>query len=216
MAQIFHRSMNTISKATIFGALFLVAVLGAAGFAYVRSPYVTGQGVNVEQPVQFSHKHHVQDYGFDCRYCHTSVETSSFAGIPPTETCMNCHAQVWVQSQYLAPVRESWRTGQPLQWNRVNNVGDFVYFNHSIHVNKGFGCETCHGDIDNMPYVYKAATMQMEWCMECHTNPAQYIRPKEEVFNSNYQPPANQLALGQQLVQEYNVQSLTSCSTCHR
>ena len=145
MAQIFHRSTNTLSKLSIFGALFfLVAVLWLLA-EINRSSYVTEAGVVREQPVPFSHKHHVSGIGIDCRYCHTSVEKAAFAGIPPTKTCMNCHSQIWADSPMLEPVRQSLRTGRPIEWIRVHDLPDFVYFDHSIHVNKGIGCVTCHG-----------------------------------------------------------------------
>ena len=143
-----------------------------------------------EQPVPFSHKHHVGDDGIDCRYCHTSVETSSFAGLPPTETCMSCHSQIWANAELLEPVRASFRTGKSIAWTRVHDLPDFVYFNHSIHVNKGIGCSTCHGRVDQMPLTYKVNTLYMQWCVECHRNPAQYVRPRDQVFNIAYQYPA--------------------------
>src|SRR5215210_260827 len=180
MAQIFHRSANTLSRVTIFGAVFIVAfVLWVIG-GIVRSPVGTDQGIEREQPVPFSHQHHVAGLGIDCRYCHTSVETSSFAGIPPTQTCMNCHSQIWSQSSVLEPVRQSFKSGEPLEWNRVHVLGDFVYFDHSIHVQKGIGCATCHGQVDQMPLTWKAESMQMSWCLECHRNPERFIRPREE------------------------------------
>jgi len=219
MPQIFHRSTNTISKFSIFGFLFVLGGLAWVGTAINRSPYVTQAGVAREQPIQFSHAHHVGDVGLDCRYCHTSVETSNFAGIPPTKTCMNCHSQLFVDSPYLEPVRSSFRTGDSLVWTRVNDLPDFVYFNHSIHVNKGVGCDTCHGKVDRMPLMWQAASLQMEWCLDCHRNPAKNLRPKDQVFNMNYEPPADQMALGNQLIQEYHIpskQTLTDCSTCHR
>jgi hypothetical protein len=220
MPQIFHRSTNTFSRVSIFGALFFVAgLLGIMGMV-ARSPYVTAVGVTRAQPVQFSHEHHVNDDGLDCRFCHTSVENSAFAGIPPTQTCMNCHQQIWSQSPALAPVRESWQTGTPIQWSRVHDMPDFVYFNHGIHVQKGVGCETCHGRVDLMPLMAKAEPMTMEWCLDCHRNPAQYLRPREEVFTMGWTPPdGNQIALGNQLMQAYSVADefhLTSCSVCHR
>lgn len=216
MAQIFHRSTNTLSRVSIFGAVFVVAGLVAAGGLFVRSPYVTGVGVPVPQPVQFSHKHHVGDDGIDCRYCHTTVESSAFAGMPPTQTCMNCHSQLFTNTAALQPVVQSYQTNTPIQWNRVYQLPDFVYFNHSIHVNKGIGCETCHGRVDQMPLMQKASSLQMEWCLDCHRDPAKYIRPREEVFSMTWQPPPNQVEAAQALVHEYNVQSLTNCSTCHR
>ena len=216
MPQIFHRSTNTFSRVSIFGAIFIIGGILAIFMIIQRSPYVTYVGVARTQPVQFSHLHHVGDDGIDCRYCHLSVETSSFAGIPSTEVCMNCHTQVWANSPYLEPVRQSWQTGKPITWERVHDLPDFVYFNHSIHVAKGVGCDTCHGQLDRMNGIWKNQPMSMEWCMECHFNPAKYVRPKDQVFNASYQPPADQMALGNRLVQEYQIQSLISCSTCHR
>lgn len=216
MPQIFHRSTNTFSRVSIFGAIFMLAAVVLALGALVRSSYATGVGNPVEQPVQFSHKHHVGDDGLDCRYCHTSVETSSFAGMPATQICMNCHAQIWATSPALAPVRESFANNTPIQWNRVNSVPDFVYFNHSIHIAKGFGCTTCHGRLDQMPLTAKTASLQMEWCLNCHRNPAAYIRPRELVFSMDYQPPTDQMALGQSLVREYNVKVKIDCVICHR
>ena len=162
----------------------------------MRSDYVTGANTNVTQPVQFSHAHHVGGLGIDCRYCHTSVDQSSFANIPPTKTCMNCHSQIWVTSPYLEPVRSSWRTGESIQWTRVNNLPDFVYFNHSIHVKKGIGCETCHGRLDQMPGIYQAQSLQMEWCLNCHRHPEQYVRPREAVVTMGYVPAKSQAELG--------------------
>jgi cytochrome c7-like protein len=230
--QIFHRSTNTISRATIFGAVFVVAALFWVAAAVQRSPYVTYAGVARPQPAPFSHQHHVAGLGIDCRYCHTSVETSSFAGIPPTKTCMNCHSQIWTNAQMLEPVRESYRSGKSLVWNRVNDLPDFVYFNHSIHINKGVGCNTCHGPVDRMPLMYNYASLQMEWCLDCHRAPEKYLRPREQVFNMRYEEPSrsqpvivdgkpytDQLALGIDLVKKYKlrtVNDITSCSTCHR
>lgn len=216
MSQIFHPSTNAISKITIFGAVFIVAGIFTIIGIVVRSPYMTQEGVPREQPVPFSHKHHVDDDGIDCRYCHTSVETSSFAGIPSTDICMNCHSQLWTDSPALAPVRQSYASGQPLQWTRVNSLPEFVYFDHSIHVQKGVGCATCHGPVDEMPLMRRAQPLTMQWCLDCHRNPEKYLRPREEVFNMDWQPPADQTALGKELVQKYHVQSKTSCSTCHR
>jgi hypothetical protein len=219
MPQIFHPSTNTISRLTIYGTVILIAVLFSALAEIERSSYVTEADVVREQPIQFSHKHHVGDDGIDCRYCHTSVEHSAFAGIPPTKTCMNCHSQIFADSPYLEPVRESFRTGKPLQWNRVHRLADFVYFNHSIHVNKGIGCETCHGRVDQMPLIRQVASLQMEWCLDCHRQPERYLRPREYVFNMSWEPPADQLEQGRKLASEYHIRSvadLTSCSTCHR
>jgi len=216
VAQIFHPSTNTLARLSLFGAaFFLVAAAWAVG-AFVRSSYATGVGVARTQPVPFSHKHHVDGLGIDCRYCHTSVERTSYAGIPPTATCMNCHTQIWSDSPILEPVRESYRTGESLQWIKVHDLGDFVYFNHSVHLAKGVGCSTCHGRVDKMPLMWKANSLYMEWCLDCHRQPEKYVRARERVFDMSWQPPANQLEAGRELVREYDIQSLTSCSTCHR
>jgi len=219
MAQIFHPSTNTISRVSLFSALFLIALLLWLLAEFQRSSYITEANVEREQPVQFSHKHHVADDGIDCRYCHTSVETSAFAGIPPTKTCMNCHSQIFRDSPYLEPVRESFRTGKPVEWTRVHQLADFVYFDHSIHVNKGVGCSTCHGRVDEMPLVRQVASLQMEWCLDCHREPELYLRPHDQVFDMAWQPPSDQLEQGSRLAKLYKIRSveeLTSCSTCHR
>jgi hypothetical protein len=219
MAQIFPRSSNVLSRMSILGGVGVLALLGVAFWGYFRSAYVTEVGVPRVQPVPFSHKHHVGDDGIDCRYCHTSVEDSAFAGIPPTKTCMNCHSQLWADSPMLEPVRESFRSGKSLEWTRVHNLPGYVYFDHSIHVRKGIGCSTCHGRVDQMPLIWRENTLYMDWCLNCHRAPEQYVRPRENVFSMDYQPPADQLALGRKLVKEYKIQSarvLTSCSTCHR
>jgi Cytochrome c7 and related cytochrome c len=216
MSQIFHRSANTISRVSIFGAVFIIAGLLGLVAQVNRSPWVTGARVAREQPIQFSHERHVAGNGIDCRYCHTSVEESRFAGIPPTKTCMNCHAEIFANSPFLEPVRASFTTGRPLQWTRVHDLPDFVYFDHSIHVKKGVGCTTCHGQVDRMPLMWQEQSLQMEWCLDCHRNPEQYVRPRDAIFRVDYQPPANQRELGARLVAEYEIQKLTSCSTCHR
>src|SRR5438270_8338611 len=147
MPQIFRRSSNTLARAFLVGAGLFFFLFWGVVYAIYRSPYTTAQNVPQVQPVPFSHQHHYSGLGIDCRYCHTSVETSSFAGIPPTETCMTCHSQVWTDAPMLAPVRQSLATEQPLRWNRVNDLPDFVFFNHSIHVQIGIGCSTCHGRV---------------------------------------------------------------------
>jgi Cytochrome c7 and related cytochrome c len=216
MSQIFHRSTNTLSKVSIFGALFVTAGALWVTLEVNRSPYVTRAFEAREQPVPFSHAHHVGGMGIDCRYCHTSVDKAAFAGIPPTKTCMNCHAQVWNQSPTLEPVRASFRNDTSIEWTRVHDLPEFAYFNHSAHVNKGIGCSTCHGRVDQMPLTWQEKSLQMEWCLECHRQPEKYVRPKSEVYNIAYQPPADQLELGRRLVKEYGVRTRTSCSACHR
>jgi hypothetical protein len=216
MSQIFHRSANTLSKVSIFGALFIIGGLIWLAMVINRSSYMTGADVVREQPVQFSHQHHVQTIGIDCRYCHTTAETSAFAGIPPTKTCMNCHSQIWATSPFLEPVRASLRDDRSLQWQRVHDLPDFAYFNHSVHVKKGIGCETCHGRVDEMPLMLQRATLQMEWCLDCHRNPAPYVRPRSEIYTMGYIPEEPQAVRGPQLVKEYGITGRTSCSACHR
>ena len=216
MPQIFHRSANTLSKLSLAGLLIVVGSLIFTAILVARSNYVTRAHEYVEQPVQFSHRHHVKDDGIDCRYCHTSVETSPFAGIPPTKTCMNCHSQIWNQAPILEPIRASFREDKPVRWVRVHDLPDFVYFNHSIHIKKGMGCETCHGRIDDMPLTLQENTLQMEWCINCHRNPENYVRPRAEVYTMGYKPSVPQSVMGPQLVKEYGIRGNTSCSTCHR
>jgi hypothetical protein len=216
MPQIFHRSFNVISRLTIFGAVFLLAFVSWVLIVVARSSYATNVGIVRSQPVPFSHQHHVGELGIDCRYCHDSADKSPFAGLPPTKTCMNCHQQIWVGSSMLEPVRESFRTDQPLPWERVHRLADFVYFNHSVHVNKGVGCASCHGPVNEMPLTYQHGTLLMEWCLECHRAPEQHLRPKEEVYNMDWKPQGDQLELGRELLKKYDVKSLTHCSTCHR
>jgi hypothetical protein len=230
--QIFHRSANVLARASIYAGIFTLAGVLWACIQFQRSPYVTYAGIARPQPAPFSHEHHVAAIGIDCRYCHTSVETSSFAGIPPTKTCMNCHSQIWTNAAYLEPVRESFRSGKSLVWNRVNDLPDFVYFDHSIHVTKGVGCNTCHGPVDRMPLMFNYASLQMEWCINCHRAPEKNLRPRDQVFNMRYQQPTkdlpvevddktftDQISLGTYLAHKYRVRSvmdITSCSTCHR
>ena len=216
MPQIFRRSANTLSKVSIFGLLSLVGGLILLAIVLARSSYVTRQQIFVEQPLQFSHMHHVTDDGIDCRYCHTSVETSSFAGIPPTKTCMNCHSVLFANAAFLEPVRASFRDNRPLHWVRVHDLPDFVYFNHSIHIKKGVGCETCHGRIDQMPLTYQQNSLLMEWCVDCHRNPAPNLRPRAEITTMGYRPAKDQAELGPELMKAYNVHPSISCSTCHR
>ena len=216
MPQIFQRSANTLSKLSLAGLLIVVGSLIFTAILVARSNYVTRAHEYVEQPVQFSHRHHVKDDGIDCRYCHTSVETSPFAGIPPTKTCMNCHSLIWNQAPILDPIRASFREDKPMRWVRVHDLPDFVYFNHSIHIKKGMGCETCHGRIDDMPLTLQENTLQMEWCINCHRNPEKYVRPRAEVYTMGYKPSVPQSVMGPQLVKEYAIRGNTSCSTCHR
>jgi hypothetical protein len=219
MSQIFKRSANALARTSLAAGLGGAVFVGWLLLTLMSSSWVTKQNEFVDQPVQFSHAHHVGGVGLDCRYCHNSVETSSFAGIPPTKTCINCHQQVWVNAPILEPVRASFRNNTNLTWIRVNDLPDFVYFNHQIHVRQGVGCATCHGRVDRMPLTFQAQPLLMSWCLDCHRAPEKYLRPREEVFNMAYEAPANQLELGLDLKQKYkigSVEHMTSCSTCHR
>ena len=217
MAQIFHRSSNSLANVSIASAVLALGGLVWSAYKLNAGYFTTGVSRSIDQTVPFSHKHHVGDDGIDCRYCHQFVETSDFAGLPPTETCMSCHSQIWLNAELLEPVRESFRTGKSLEWTRVYDLPDFVYFNHSIHINKGIGCSSCHGRVDKMPLTFKANTLFMQWCVECHRDPSRHVRPKSEVFNPAYETPApDQDEIGPKLVAEYKIQSLTDCVTCHR
>ncbi|HEX4021880.1 MAG TPA: cytochrome c3 family protein [Acidobacteriaceae bacterium] len=189
MAQIFDRSSNSLARISLVLSGIIVIALGVTLNYLQRSPWVTRQGQRPDQPVPFSHKHHVQGLGLQCQYCHTSVENSSYAGIPPTKTCMNCHAQIWTNAELLAPVRNSWATGQSIVWTKVHDLPDYVYFNHSIHVNKGIGCSSCHGRVDEMPLMYQESSLQMEWCLNCHRNPAKNLRPTAQIYQMAWQGP---------------------------
>lgn len=215
MAQIFPQSANKLPLLVAVAALVLPPV-AVGGVWYYFSPRFTDVGYQPIQPVPYSHKLHAGDMQIDCRYCHASVEVSAYAGMPPTKTCMNCHQQIWVGSETLAPVRESYRTGTPIRWERVHRLAEFAYFNHSVHVNKGVGCTTCHGPIGHMPLVWQHGSLLMEWCLECHREPEKFLRPRDRVFDTQYQAPPDQAALGRELAQAYDVKSLIHCSTCHR
>lgn len=215
MPQIFHPSMNTIARVSIFGALFLVAAALGAAAAIVRSPYLTEAGVIRSQPVPFSHLHHVGDVGIDCRYCHRTVETQAFAGMPETQVCMDCHSQLWTESAMLEPVRASFRDNTPLRWTRVHDLPDYVYFHHGIHISKGIACETCHGRVDQMPLMWRENTLHMEWCLDCHRHPEKTLRPLDDVFAFDWSPQP-ETPSGVELAIERHVKSETHCSACHR
>ena len=237
MAQIFHPSTNTIAKASIFGALFVIGGALVVGAEINRSPYTTGTNVALEQPVQFSHEHHVKGLGLDCRYCHVTVETSAFAGMPATKTCMTCHSQIWTNAPLLEPVRASWRDDRPIRWTRVHDLPDFVQFNHGIHVQKGIGCYSCHGNVAGMPLMWKTGSLLMEWCLDCHRAPEKHVRPKgngnENIFvMADWLPEwGDRKTVAKQLLQKYHVRSapigdphqgmefhpspMVNCSVCH-
>ena len=196
----------------LVGAPLYLITVGYYGFW----PTSRTQGYMPEQPVPYSHALHVGKLGMDCRYCHTTVEEAAFAAIPPTATCMNCHSLLRVDSPKLLPVRESYASGEPVEWLKVHNLPDFVYFNHSAHVTRGIGCESCHGRIDQMEEVYQHAPISMGWCLDCHRNPEQHLRPVEFVTTMGYVPAEDQLVLGQKLKEAGNINPSTDCNTCHR
>ena len=218
MPQIFRPAADTIARLVLAAAIVLPLMLLGLAFAIERSPHVTDQGIIVQQPIPFSHQHHVGGLGLDCRYCHTGVEQSAFAGLPPTETCMTCHSQIWTNAAMLAPVRQSLASALPIHWQRVNRLPGYVYFDHSIHVAKGVGCTTCHGPVDRMPLMYQDAPLTMEWCLDCHRNPAKNLRPRSEIFSTDWKPGPDQTAEGHERLAEYGIKidHLTDCSVCHR
>ncbi len=213
MPQIFHRQFDLFFK---LGVLFIIAAV-AGSYVLWRLIFIPAVAAPVRQPVPFSHKHHVGDDGIDCRYCHTSVETAPFAGLPPTSTCMTCHSQLFRDAPMLEPVRESMRTGQPLRWNRVYFLPGFAYFDHSIHIAKGVGCESCHGRVDQMPLMWRNEQVDMSFCLSCHRNPDPNLRPLDQVFRMGWRPAGPDQ--GAALHQAYHLRSgeqLSNCSVCHR
>lgn len=200
-----------------FAIVLAIPAIAGIAMAVVRSNFYTNESTAVRQPVQFSHRHHVQRVGLDCRYCHTSVEKTRFAGIPPTHICMTCHSQLWTDSPMLKPVRDSLTNNEPIAWNRVNNLPDYVYFDHSIHIQKGVACVICHGRIDEMALVYPVHTFHMKFCLNCHRKPEQYIRPKEDVFDMQWTATPDTPG-GKILAKRYGIAThqLTDCTICHR
>lgn len=216
MAQLFPRHFGLLFKLGLIAAILAVLSVIFIWRSVIHA-YPSGLGVALQQPVPFSHKHHVGDDGIACRYCHVSVGKSAFASIPPLTTCMTCHSQLYTHQKVLAPLLAAYRSGVPLHWQRVYKLPDFVYFNHGIHVAKGVGCETCHGRVDKMPLMARVAPMTMQWCLACHRDPAKHLRPQSEEFSMTWQP-RDQLALGKRLVREEHIDTsrLTDCSICHR
>ncbi|WP_437192760.1 cytochrome c3 family protein [Planctomicrobium sp. SH527] len=215
MPQIFHPSMNVIARVGIFGAIFLVTSLVGGVWGFVRSPYMTEQGIARPQPIPFSHAHHVGDLGIDCRYCHTQVETEAMAGVPATEVCMNCHSQLWNDTPMIAPLLASVRENKPIEWRRVHDAPDYVFFHHGVHIAKGIACETCHGRVDKMPLMWRENTLHMQWCLECHNSPDKNLRPVEDVFAMGWKPKESTPTTAE-LTLAGHVRSQTNCSVCHR
>jgi hypothetical protein len=218
MAQLFRPSADTFARVILVSILVLPFLAIGGAYALMRSPYITGQSITLNQPVPFSHAHHVGEVGLDCRYCHTSVETSAFAGMPPTTTCMTCHSRLFTNAEMLAPVRQSLAEGKPIRWTRVHRLPDYVYFDHSIHVAKGVGCSTCHGNVAAMPLMRQVAPLTMAWCLDCHRNPAPNLRPLDRIFDTQWTPPKDQDDQGKRLLVAYHIDTahLTDCSRCHR
>jgi hypothetical protein len=216
MAQVFPRYTNTLSRVTAVAAFGLV-VAGLWLWSRIQqSPYTTDVRIAKTQPVPFSHRHHAGELGIDCRYCHTSVERAAFAGIPSTEICMNCHRQIWADSPMLAAVRDSYQNDVPLEWSRVHDLPDFVYFDHSIHVHKGVGCVSCHGQVELMPLTWSVEALTMKFCLDCHRNPAPHLRPPTAIFDMAWERPEDAALSGEQLAVAHQVENLQSCSYCHR
>jgi hypothetical protein len=214
MAALFPPWSNTAFRIAVGAILLGGASALAAPMIYVRSPWSTRQSVPLVQPVEFDHRHHNQDDAIDCRYCHNTVDRSATAGMPSTGKCMGCHSQIWNDSTKLEPVRASWFSGLPIRWKRVHNLPDFVYFNHAIHVNKGVGCVTCHGRVDQMPAVMQVAPLTMQWCLECHRAPEQHLRPLDAITDMNWVPA--HAGEGAAIAEELGVRRLTNCTSCHR
>lgn len=214
MAQIFPKWADEIPGRILLG-LIIIATALVAGVWYYFSPEYTDVGYAPKQPIEYSHKIHAGQLGLDCQYCHTSVEKSKQANIPPTQTCMNCHNQIDSQKpEEIQKIRDSWETGESIEWIRVHNLPDYAYFNHAAHINVGIGCESCHGRIDRMEVVFQKEPLSMSWCLDCHRNPEQYVRPVEEVTTMGYQAE-NQLEMGRKLVAKHNIQPPTYCQGCH-
>jgi len=237
MSQVFKPSINTFARVSLLVAGLAGVIALSTVFLWDRSPRLTRPiGIAVEQPVRFSHNLHSGQLNISCRYCHEQAEYSPYAGIPSTHTCMSCHSQIATYSELLEPVRTSYATGEPLQWNKVHDLAEHVYFRHQTHVNNGVACETCHGEVNNMPLVWQQETMTMSWCLDCHFAPEQYLRPASEIYNFDYdvetylEDSGNtfnidlsqstddiQTELGTQLIEEYqiHVEPLSDCRVCH-
>lgn len=219
MPQIFSRTADTWLRSIATGALALAIAVFIIAFAFARSQYETLVARTPLQPVPFSHKHHFGQLGIDCRYCHTTVESSPNAGFPSTHVCMTCHSQLWTNADMLAPVRQSLAESRPIDWHRVTRLPDYVYFRHDIHIAKGIACVECHGRIDRMPLTYRAKAFEMKFCLDCHRDPAPRLRPREEELNFDWKPPPDHAAFGRRLMAEYHIKSparLTTCEVCHR
>lgn len=185
-------------------------------FWHFGSPWYTDVGYRPDQPVDYSHKLHAGDLGLDCRYCHTKVETTPFAGVPPTQTCMNCHEVIGTDNTKLLPVRESWSSGKPIEWVRVHDLPDYAYFDHSVHIRAGVGCESCHGNVRNMEKVTLSKPLSMGWCLDCHRDPDPHLRPAKAITEMNWTPDDDHATFVERLKTEKNIAPPEDCAACHR
>jgi hypothetical protein len=216
MRPIFPPWSNVVLWSAI--ALAIVSGIGALVLTLVwaKTPFATGEGMDVDQPVKFDHRHHARDDGIDCLYCHDQATRAPYAGVPPTSRCMGCHAQIWLESPELAPVRASWTSRTPIAWRRVNSLPEFVYFDHRIHVSKGVGCVTCHGRVDQMAQVRAARSLTMSWCLGCHRDPEVHLRPLDRITDLTFYPEGTPREVGRRLRRELDVNPKTDCTVCHR
>ncbi|MEC9483609.1 MAG: cytochrome c3 family protein [Halomonas sp.] len=217
MPQIFPRRANALTNLWLWMAAIAIVGVVALAITIGSSAHDTGTYSTPEQPVPFSHEHHVSGLGIDCQYCHTSVEKSDFAGLPPTYTCMTCHSQLWTNAEMLEPVRQSLKRDEPIHWYRVHDLADYAYFSHRAHVNNGVGCESCHGRVDEMPITSQREPLTMQWCLSCHRNPAPNLRPPDKITAMGYDPASDGIP-GHELMERYAIRTdnLTECVTCHR
>ncbi|GGE07709.1 cytochrome c [Aureimonas endophytica] len=218
MPQIFQPGATTYARMLLAALALGPLALVLLAYLLMGSPYVTGQDVTLDQLPPFSHAHHVRQLGIGCAMCHSQVEETAFAGMPTTNVCMSCHSQIWTNAAMLAPVRESLAENRPLQWHRVNNLPDYVYFNHAVHVQNGVGCSSCHGDVTAMPLIRQAAPLTMGWCLDCHKAPERQLRPQAAIYDFKWQPPPDQAARGAALVAAHGIDKahLLDCTVCHR
>jgi len=217
MAAIFRPNANLAARMILLAAGFLL--LTGVGWWWLapRSDWARRVGFHIDQPVPFSHQHHIAGLGIDCRFCHASVEVSARAGLPPTWTCMTCHSQIWTSADMLAPLRDSLAQDEPIVWAQVTNLPDYVYFDHSIHIAKGVGCASCHGQVEDMPLTYKAKTLTMQFCLDCHRDPGPQLRPESAIFDTTWKR-TKETPSPAALMAHYGIpdRNLTDCSICHR
>ncbi|HEY4219418.1 MAG TPA: cytochrome c3 family protein [Gemmatimonadaceae bacterium] len=214
MPALFSRRATPLARSVLLAACAAVVAVPSFAMGWVRTPWARGEHRHITQPVPFDHRVHVTGLRIDCRFCHSGVETTAQAGLPPTQICVSCHQRLWLSLPPMSAVRHSVEMNQPIAWQRVNQLPDFVYFDHAMHVNKGVGCETCHGRVDETGDVTQAAPLTMGWCVSCHRDPAPHLRPLDAITTQGYQPAPG--TSGTALMAAYHVRRLTNCTTCHR